>query len=170
MMCSNPDRDAPSRGRAGVVALLRLWTVVLVLACATTARGAEPPSAASIEQDAAALEKRLLAPCCWRESLHSHDSPLAEALRLEIRTRLARGEPAAAIDADLLARYGTKVRLHPSDRDLTILWLAASGVLLVLLILWARRRLRPVGAVAAVSAQDECFETMLDDELARSDG
>jgi cytochrome c-type biogenesis protein CcmH/NrfF len=56
------------------------------------------------------LEKRLMAPCCWRETLDTHVSPIAEGLRREIRTRIAKGEPPFAIEADLIRRYGSGLR------------------------------------------------------------
>jgi cytochrome c-type biogenesis protein CcmH len=63
------------------------------------------------------LEGKLIAPCCWTQTLDIHDSPLAEQLRAEIAQRLRRGEPAANIEDDLAARYGEKIRAVPRGED-----------------------------------------------------
>src|ERR1700690_4185349 len=59
------------------------------------------------------LEGRLLAPCCWAQTLDIHGSDIATSLRREIRTRLKAGESADAIEASLVARYGEKMRAVP---------------------------------------------------------
>src|SRR5262245_9645491 len=48
---------------------------------------------------AARLEGRLLAPCCWIQTLDVHGSEVAVGLRTEIRHRLRAGESAGAIEA-----------------------------------------------------------------------
>jgi cytochrome c-type biogenesis protein CcmH len=59
------------------------------------------------------LEGRLLAPCCWSQTLDIHGSEIANSLRHEIRTRLKSGEAADAIEASLVARYGERIRAVP---------------------------------------------------------
>jgi cytochrome c-type biogenesis protein CcmH len=81
----------------------------LVSACAPTRRsGAE---------EERWVEGRLLAPCCWTQTLDVHESPLAGELRAEIHRRLAAGEQPAAIEDDLASRYGEPIRALPRGRD-----------------------------------------------------
>jgi cytochrome c-type biogenesis protein CcmH len=64
-----------------------------------------------------ALESRLVAPCCWIQTLDVHDSPLATELRVEIRRRLTAGESSEAIEDDLALRYGEAVRAVPRGEE-----------------------------------------------------
>lgn len=122
------------------------------------------------------LERRLLAPCCWRQSLEDHDGPMAEALRAEIASRLAAGEPPAAIEASLVARHGERIRALPPDGDPrwiigAILATLLAGTLIGLGLHVGRRRHRRAAATAggaaapARSPEHARYEQLLDDEL-----
>jgi cytochrome c-type biogenesis protein CcmH len=126
------------------------------------------------EEAQRALERRLLAPCCWRQSLEDHDSPVAGALRAEIARRLAAGEPPAAIEADLVARHGDRIRALPPGGDPrwivgALLVVALAGTLIGIGLHVRPRRPRRAGAVAEVapdhSPERERYEQRLDDEL-----
>jgi cytochrome c-type biogenesis protein CcmH len=58
---------------------------------------------------AAALEGRIIAPCCWNQTIDIHGSPSSTALRVEIRKRLKNGETSEAIEQSLVDRYGEKI-------------------------------------------------------------
>src|SRR5689334_3223104 len=58
---------------------------------------------------ASALEGRIIAPCCWTQTIDIHGSELSNDLRREIRKRLRAGEGADAIEASLVARFGPKI-------------------------------------------------------------
>ncbi len=62
------------------------------------------------------LAARFVAPCCWRESLATHQSPEAAQLRQEVGRRLAAGEATRDIEAALLARYGPRLLRVPEGR------------------------------------------------------
>lgn len=74
-----------------------------------------------------AIEGRLLAPCCWDQTLDVHESELARELRREIRARIHRGETADAVERDLVERYGERIRALPSPVPLKI---AAVGMMI----------------------------------------
>ena len=144
------------------------------LAVACAARGHDPQIAEHM------LEERLLAPCCWREPLRDHISDSAAALRAEVRTRLASGEPPASIEADLVERYGERIRALPADGDPRWMIVAAFAALAGagLFALW--RVLHPRAALlsevppsADVSGADAsvhaAYESRLDDDLAAVD-
>lgn len=92
---------------------------VLALIVALLAAGAIQSPVAADAPGAAARELggRLIAPCCWTQTLDIHESPVADQLRAEITKRLGAGESAAAIEDDLAARYGEKIRAVPRGKD-----------------------------------------------------
>ncbi|MGE0785164.1 MAG: cytochrome c-type biogenesis protein CcmH [Sandaracinaceae bacterium] len=95
------------------------------------------------------IEARLLAPCCWVQTLDVHDSPLASELRAEIERRARAGESAEAIENDIAARYGERVRTVPlgsvdPTRMVPAIVVGALLASLVMIVLAVRRsRWRP---------------------------
>ncbi len=76
-------------------------------------------TAALADEDATSLIARLRAPCCWNQTLDVHSSPTADGLRDEIRRRFSAGETVPAIEADVVKRYGERIRAVPSAGFLT---------------------------------------------------
>lgn len=143
---------------------LPCWIVIALWSCST------PPPDPAHE-----LETKLYAPCCWRQTLADHESPLAAELRGEIAKRLAAGETPAAIEAVFVERYGERVRALGSsgpDPRIMIGGVTAIAAVLGLLLVWrvlrrgrashAERR----GAAAPADIADERLADRLDDELA----
>ena len=104
------------------------------------------PDTQGYVEGAQALEGRLLAPCCWNQTLDIHGSPASGQLRREIRKRLRAGESAEAIEADIVARYGERIRAVPPGSPLKNLavWLSvAMGIAGIgavwMLTRWRRR-------------------------------
>ena len=64
------------------------------------------------------LEGRLLAPCCWTQTLDIHGSPASTEIRREIRRRLRAGEEPNVIEASLVARHGKKILAVPEGSPL----------------------------------------------------
>jgi cytochrome c-type biogenesis protein CcmH len=136
-------------------------------------------SSVAAEQDrvpgARALESRLIAPCCWTQTLDVHESEPAAALRREIDRRLRGGETAPQIEDALALRYGERIRAVPRGQDpRSEIPLAVGLVMLVgicALVLVARRW-RSASARPAVSAPDidaTQLDRALDAELTRLD-
>lgn len=65
------------------------------------------------------LEGRIMAPCCWNQTIDIHGSEPAYELRREIRRRLKAGESADAIEASLVKRYGAKILAVPDTSPLS---------------------------------------------------
>jgi cytochrome c-type biogenesis protein CcmH len=80
---------------------------------------------------ASRLEGRIMAPCCWNQTIDIHGSEPAYELRREIRRRLKAGESADTIEASLVQRYGSKILAVPDSSPLgglaTLLALAFGG-------------------------------------------
>jgi cytochrome c-type biogenesis protein CcmH len=93
-------------------ALAALAAIALTLALGGSAAARPDPASAE-----GIVEGRVLAPCCYVQTLDVHESELATALRLEVHDRLAAGETADAIERDFVARYGERVRAVPAGRD-----------------------------------------------------
>jgi len=128
----------------------------------------------------AILEGRLIAPCCWTQTLDMHESPLASELRAEIHERLGRGENPEAIEDELAARFGEGIRAVPKGRDPRVaISFASAGAmfasaigLLWLLRRWTRRPAgRPIGAPmpAHTAHARDLYDDRLEDELRRVD-
>jgi cytochrome c-type biogenesis protein CcmH len=121
-----------------------------------------------------ALIGRLVAPCCWQQTLDVHTGPVADTLRAEVRMRLWAGETTEGIEADFAARYGARVRAVPQGNPIVgvslgmvvFSLLAASGLFIVV------RRWRRAGQQQKVSSSPSPSETArdvyderIDDEL-----
>jgi cytochrome c-type biogenesis protein CcmH len=130
-------------------------------------------------EGAQALETRLMAPCCWQQTLDIHTSEIAQDLKKEIRSRLQAGESSDAIEASIVARYGEKVRAVPKGSplgktaSLLLISMAFAGAGAVwLLVRWRRR-----SAVAAIVEKDQAeaadestrdrYDQQIDAELER---
>jgi len=131
------------------------------------AHAAAAPSGAARE-----LAGRLIAPCCWTQTLDIHDSPIADQLRTEIATRLKAGESAAQIEDDLATRYGAKIRAVPRGEDPRVALPIVVGVAMSLAVVWLgwlgiawlrRARSEPQHA----GAETEQYDKQLDRALSK---
>jgi cytochrome c-type biogenesis protein CcmH len=100
-----------------------LW--VLPGAAAADAEHPEHVAASAAGEDlqeyvagASRLEGRIMAPCCWNQTIDIHGSEPSYQLRREIRRRLKAGETADAIEASLVKRYGAKILAVPDSSPL----------------------------------------------------
>lgn len=119
------------------------------------------------------LETHLMAPCCWRQTLADHESPLATELRGEIGQRLAAGEAAEVIDADLVERYGARIHaLEGSTGDPRLLIGGVTALAVVVglgALALVLRRAHGSPRREAVAEEPDELATRLDDELALVD-
>jgi cytochrome c-type biogenesis protein CcmH len=83
-------------------------------------------------EGASRLEGRIIAPCCWNQTIDIHGSEPSYELRREIRKRLKAGESPDAIEASFVARFGPKILAVPDSSPLgglaTVLSLTFGGV------------------------------------------
>lgn len=115
---------------------------------------------------------RLLAPCCYTQTLDVHDSPLTHELRLEVRQRLLAGESAEAVEQRLVDRYGERIRATSKRDPLPFVAagvLAAAAMVGLLVLRRVRRwRVAPPALPLAPSSVD-AYDARLDAELAELD-
>jgi cytochrome c-type biogenesis protein CcmH len=159
------------RRRPALVLLACLWVMAISVAV-----GAEPRVDGELM-----LEQRLVAPCCWVQTLDVHDSPIAQELRTEIHRRLAAGEPSSKIEADLVARYGDRIRAMPPGNPLATVAAIVSGAVVlaaILLVLMMRRWVKRDRAAEAVGAAEapvkdapphDEYDDRLDEQLRKMD-
>ena len=125
------------------------------------------------------LEGRLLAPCCWNQTLDIHGSEISNQLRKEIRTRLKAGDAPDRIEADIVARYGDKILAVPPQSPLKGFAIGLSfafggaGVAAAFMLTRWRRRTRQQQEQEAKQEKptgpDE-WDEKLEDELERLEG
>lgn len=137
-----------------------LALAALMLSVVGSARAGEGPGAK-------ALEARLLAPCCWGGTIDIHDSELARDLRHEVEDRIGRGESADAVEADLVGRYGAKMRALPNKESLgvTITALFAVFAASAIALGFYVRRLRASAKSSASQPAGPAVRDALDERL-----
>ncbi len=123
-----------------------------------------------------ALEGRILAPCCWNQTLDIHGSEVSNQLRREIRTRLKAGESADTIEADIVSRYGEKIRAVPPSSPLAsfatwlMVALGAAGVGAVFMVRrWRAAASEEKRVEPPAGADADEWDARLDDELERAE-
>jgi cytochrome c-type biogenesis protein CcmH len=123
-------------------------------------------------EGASRLEGRILAPCCWNQTIDIHGSETSYQLRREIRQRLKAGESAEAIEASFVKRYGDKILAVPTGSPLSVvatllaLAFAAAGVgAYFVLRKWSRGQ-RPPAQDGTGSGKRDALDERLDRELA----
>lgn len=63
--------------------------------------------------EVAVVANRFIAPCCWRESLATHNSPEADRLRKQILNLIEDGRTEQQITGMLVNTYGTRILREP---------------------------------------------------------
>jgi cytochrome c-type biogenesis protein CcmH len=89
-----------------------------------------------------ALQEKLVAACCWSESIAHHSSGKAGEMRLELRRMLEAGKSDEEILAAFQAAYGKRVLMEPAGHARAVAYAipAVAGVLGLALVVWILRR------------------------------
>ncbi len=163
--------------------LLAVVVAALAIASPVSADDAHAPGGPVVIDDSQAapgekeLLGRLVAPCCWNQTLDVHGGGTPDQLRAEVRSRLLAGEEPKSIEADFVARYGERVRAGTDSSSLSSAGFVVLGLALlagVSLIYAVRRWLRTARAAKSAATpagpekRDE-LDTQLDDELRAMD-
>jgi cytochrome c-type biogenesis protein CcmH len=142
--------------------------------------GQSPAAAVPAEDDgayvpgASAIEGRIMAPCCWQQTIDIHASEVSSELRREIRQRLRKGETADAIEASLVQRYGQRILAVPPGSPLkkialglSVLLIAAGIGAVFLLRRWQRQSGAPAKGSSDAPAKRDEWDDRLDEELGK---
>lgn len=105
---------------------------LLILAAPLSAQDGPTPPLANVQLESPTQEARALAlmenlRCiqCQGQSIHDSDAPIAEAMRHEVRSRVAAGQSDEQINGWLIERYGDWVSFAPpASGSGLMLWLA----------------------------------------------
>lgn len=143
----------------------RLLVVLAALALAAPAAAGGPP----VQAD---LEAEIVCPTC-KTTLDQSSAPIATRMKGFIRERIAAGDSAAEIKAQLVGQFGPGVLAEPPKRGFDLLaWLLPIGAVAIgavvvfgLALTWSRRR-DPALDPAEVEIEPE-LERRLDEELVR---
>jgi cytochrome c-type biogenesis protein CcmH len=123
-------RSVNSMGKSLKCGLV-LVAIVLVFACVSLAKEAQPAENAQIEQRMKSLTEQLRCLVCQNETLADSRADLAEDLRREIRKEIKAGKSDQEIIAFLTQRYGDFILYNPPVKSTTyLLWFGPFVVLL----------------------------------------
>ncbi len=90
----------------------------------------------TVERQAKALEKEVVAPCCWTNPISEHYSESAYQLRRKIRHLLGEGNSPAVVKQLLVDEYGERILARPRAIGFTLLvWVVPPLGLLVAVFL-----------------------------------
>ena len=150
---------------------------LVILIALTVALGGAPAGSAAGDAgppNAADLEAELVCPTCGT-TLDQSDAPIARQMKAYLRERIAAGDSAAEIKAQLVAQFGPGVIATPPKRGFhAIAWVfpIAVALLAALAVAWLIRTASRRGGQAGEPAQslDPVDEHRLDEELARYEG
>ena len=128
---------------------MRPVAIALLLLLAASPAVAEPPpppdvplADAAQEAKARALMAELRCLTCQNQTIADSHAGQAQAMRAEVRERIAAGEDPEAVRAWFVERYGDWVSFVPPAREDTALLWAAPLLFLLLGLFLIRRRIR----------------------------
>ena len=148
-----------------------------------------PPA---LEQEARAIERLVIAPCCWMQPVSDHQSPASDEVKQQIRVWLSAGRTRQQVLDGFVEQYGVRVLAEPPNRGfsrflyftpIAVFVVSALG-LIVFVRRWTGRKAgaspgadaRTVGGSApeesrgpARTAESADYEAKLDDELRELD-
>ncbi len=146
---------------------LRGWMVWMMVF------GSVAVGATDTEREAREIEDLLMAPCCFRQQVSVHQSPTANEVRRDIRTRLTKGESRQAILDAYVAEYGPGVLVVPPAHGSNLVLYVLPPLALVgsvLLVVGVIRRFStpdeaPSSAQTRLVSDDQALNDRLTDDL-----
>jgi len=157
--------------------------VVLSVALAGPAVAAAGELTPAQQQLAADIDGKLIAPCCWTQTVALHESQKAEEIKMQVRLLVAQGKPESEIIDVFVGQYGEQILAAPRAHGFN--WLAyllpfgaiivGLGAISVLAGRWrgAQPKVVPVPASSSKPAvrdeREEDLRRRLDKDLARFD-
>jgi len=148
-----------------VIRLLAAGIVALALT------GSEAAAGRPVQAD---LEAEIVCPTC-KTTLDQSSAPIATRMKTYIRDRVAAGDSAAEIKAQLVDQFGPAVLAEPPKRGFDLLaWLLPLGALAIGIVgvgalAWTWSRKRDSETEPEADGLDPDLEQRVDEELARFD-
>lgn len=125
------------------------------------------------------LESKLIAPCCWVQTVDQHQSEAADQVKAQIRMLVAQGKGENEILDTFVAQYGDKILASPRARGFNaivyvlplLVFLVAASAVTVLAMRWRRRPAPVAPSVTATPGPpvDQALQARLEDELSHFD-
>lgn len=180
-------RSFPLEAHVKAARGVALWCLILALVAlvgllsidAAWAADQATPLTPAQEALAVRLEGKLIAPCCWVQTVDQHQSEASDQVKAQIRMLVAQGPGEDEILDSFVAQYGEKILASPRARGFNaivyvlplVAFLVAAGAVTILVMRWRRRPAPEASAVAAApgSTADEALRTRLEDELSHFD-
>jgi len=166
--------------RRVALALAFAWLVAAPALAADPPDSAQNPAAAAPQVDASSapswayeLPADLMSPFCPGRTLADCPSPAAASIRMWILVQAAAGRTREDVEAELLQRYGDRIRSTPKAEGfgwaayLVPLGVFVGGGLLVAIVLRRMTRGAPPPPPASARPADPELERRVDEELAR---
>lgn len=109
---------------AGVLAALMLTVAQPpaappAVAPAAATEAAPAPLSPALEQEAKAIERVVIAPCCWMQPVSDHQSPASDEVKRQIRVWLAEGKTRQQVFDGFVEQYGVRVLAEPPNQGFT---------------------------------------------------
>ncbi|MDQ6696090.1 MAG: cytochrome c-type biogenesis protein CcmH [Actinomycetota bacterium] len=108
------------------------WAAMAVVLALALGIGSWPHGTATLDSRARAIDNKLRCPSCESQSVASSDSPAANAIRIEVRRRLALDQSEDQITDFLVGHYGEAILLEPSRSGIgALVWILPVVVVVV---------------------------------------
>lgn len=148
--------------------------LVLLVALAANGPVLDPTA---LEATARRLETKFVAPCCWSQQVSVHQSPAADEVKRDLRTRLGRGETEEQIISDYVVQFGERILVEPPARGFNrflyvlppVFLLAGAGLVIVLVRRFSKRGAEAEPRATTATASDARYDDRLDEELSNLD-
>jgi len=151
------------------VPCLRMSLALLLLAGVFAAAQTEA-QVKDVELLARQVERELIAPCCWSQTVAEHRSEASEKMRREIRDMIRKGMSHQQILDFYIARHGERILAAPRPRGFNLAayvlpgagLVAGAGVVILLLRRW---RPAPSSAPPPTERADPAYLERVEREL-----
>jgi cytochrome c-type biogenesis protein CcmH len=136
--------------------LIALFAVPLLGSVAVVAVDAQSAPVSLTSKQIALIRKiegRVMAPCCYTQTIRDHDSQVAVEMRAEVTALVASGKSEQEIITYYRTKYGETILVVPDGlqgRLLTGFPIAAFLASILLLLLYIRRAVRATDATASL--------------------
>jgi cytochrome c-type biogenesis protein CcmH len=130
---------------------------LLLVVAASAIRAQSAPLAPEQVAQIRKIEGRLMAPCCYSQTILEHDSDVAERMRQEVTTMVASDRSEQEIITFFRTKYGETILVVPdgaTGRTLTFLPVLAFAGCCMFLLYFVRRSLRAKPACVADGSAD----------------